>query len=278
MNIDWACPFYLISPAGTLALNADTGGGRIFRLNPKKCVARRGVRATSDNVPQGDGEIFHERFATGSEMQLTVQLWDGNENCACDDVLVEMYDELRGILWSMLRPPSDGGRVQWTPAGQGARIMDAAQLLSLSDPEEDQDRGCTEITFVIDTPFPYAISLAETVTAMSGPTVLANAGNATFYPVFKVYGPSGAWSIENTDTGQIYLYLSSRPGAIVIGSGEYGEIDMFRGGLIYLNGNEDNLKAGVDVEASDILTVAAGGSNFTINGATADVLMHDAWA
>jgi ribosomal 50S subunit-recycling heat shock protein len=53
---------------------------------------------------------------------------------------------------------------------------------------------------------------------------------------------------------------------------------MFRGGLIYLNGDSSNLKAGVDVEASDILTVQAGGSSFTIAGASADVLMHDAWA
>lgn len=280
MNIDWETVFTIVSPAGNLALNADIGGGRSYKVDPKKSVARRGVRVNTDNVPQGDGEIFHERFATGSELQLTVQLWDGNQNCACDEVLVDMYDDLRGILWSLLRPSEDGGRVVWTPAGKDARMIDAARLLSLSDPEEDAERGCTEITFIIDTPFPYAITQAEDVVAMSDGVslTLPNDGNVEFYPVFKVYGPSGAWSLENNDTGQIYLYNALRPGAASIGGGDYAEIDMFRGGLIYLNGDGANLKPAVDVEASDILTVAAGGSSYTLNGATADVLMHDAYA
>jgi hypothetical protein len=278
VNIDWSAPFTIVSPTyGNFAINTPLGDGRIFRLNPKKCVGRRSIRATNDMVPQGDGEIFHPRFATGSEMQLTIQLWEGDKRCACDDVLVDMYDDLRGVLWSLLRPDNDGGRVVWTPSGKAARMIDAARLLSLSDPEEDAELGCTEITCVIDTPFPYAITEAENLVNFAASTTLPNAGNVEFYPVFKVYGPATSWAIENNDTGEIYLYDSSRPGASTIGSGDYAEIDMFRGGLIYLNGDEDNLKAGVDVEASDILTVAAGGSSYTVT-ATVDALLHDAYA
>lgn len=279
MNIDWTPAFEIQSPSlGSLFLNTDLGGGKMYRLNPRRCVGRREIRAVTDDVPQGDGEIFHERFARGSELQLAIQFWQGTEDCACDDVLVDMYDDLRGHLWSLLRPADDGGRVIWTPAGKPARMIDAARLLQLNDPEEDADTGCTEILCIIDTPFPYAMTHAENVVSLTGSMTLPNAGNVEFYPVFKVNGPSGAWSIENNDTGQLYLYDGSRPGASAIGGGDYGEIDMFRGGLIYLNGDGANLKAGVDVEASDILTVAAGGSSYTINGATADVLMHDAFA
>lgn len=276
MNIVWDGEFELISPTlGTLLLNHEYPDGRIYRLNPKRCVGRRGVRANNDNVPQGDGEIFHTRFATGSEMQLAIQLWDGQE-IACDEMLVTMYDELRGWLWSLLRPPDDGGRIVWTPDGKAARLLDALRLREIQDPEEDQETQATEILVLLDSPFPYAISLTETVT--SADATLTNAGNVDFYPVFKVYGPTGAWSIQNNSTGEIYLYDSSRPGGQAIGGGEYAEIDMFRGGLIYLNGDQDNLKPNVDVEASDILTIAPGGVSYSVFGATADVLMHDAWA
>jgi hypothetical protein len=189
-----------------------------------------------------------------------------------------MRDDLYGVLWSLLRPPDDGGRITWDSWCGSDRMLDAVRLLSIADPEEDAEEGATEITFVLDSPFPYAISAAETVVGLSGSATLPNNGNVEFYPVFKVNGPSGAWSIENNATGELYLYDGSRPGAQAIPGGSYAEIDMFRGGLIYLNGDQNNLKPGVDVEASDILTVAAGGTSYTINGASATVLMHDAWA
>lgn len=276
MNIDWACPFELISPTmGTLPINTPDGEGRIFRLNHKGSVGRRNVRATTDPVPGGDGEIFFDRYATGSEMQLAIQLWDGGE-IACDDVLVDMYDDLRGFLWSLLRPEDDGGRLVWTPSGKSARLLDAIRLLSLSDPEEESETGAMEITCVLDSPFPYAISLTENVVALAGTVNLPNNGNVDFMPVFKVNGATTDFSISGN--GLTYIYDSTRPGASAIGGGDYAEIDMFRGGLIYLNGDGANLKAGVDIELSDILVVPAGGANFTIIGATADVLMHDAFA
>lgn len=276
MNIDWTAPFDLISPLwGTLSLNTPDGNGRIYRLNPKKCVGRRNVRATTDPVPGGDGEIFFDRYATGSEMELAIQLWDGGA-IACDDVLVDMYDDLRGWLWSLLRPEDDGGRLVWTPSGKSARLLDAIRLLSMSDPEEDSETFATEITCVLDSPFPYAISLTETVVNWTGTSSMPNNGNVEFYPVFKVYGPTSGFTISGG--GKSYVYDAGRPGAQSIGGGEYAEIDMFRGGLIYLNGDQDNLKPGVDVENSDILVVTPDSPNFTISGATADALMHDAWA
>lgn len=290
---EWEIPFTFTTPYGertgdALVFNADLGAvidsnwsGRRFALRPQGCLAKRSVRSNTDPVPQGDGDIFHERFSTGYEMRFAVQLWetfsnDGEGKAACNEVRCEMRDFLYAHLWSLLRPANDGGRVQWDPSCGDPRILDALHLLAIEDPTEDE-QGLWEVSVTVDSPFPYAISLFEDVVALTGTMTLPNDGSADFYPVFKVNGPTGAWSITDNETGMLYLYDASRPGALAIGSGDYAEIDMFRGGLIYMNGDQENLKAGVDVEASDILTVLAGGSSFTIAGATADVLMHDAW-
>lgn len=276
-TVEWNIPFSIQAPFGTLTLNEATG--QRYLINQRRSVARRSIRAESDPIPHGDGEIFHDRYANGYEMQFAVQLWDGDE-IACDEALCEMRDHLYGIIWSLLRPVDDGGRITWDPSCGDQRILDAVRLLSLQDPDEDAETGATEITFILDSPFPYAISLTESVVSMaaSTPTTLPNGGNVTFYPVFKVNGAASSFVIQNNDTSEQYRYSSALPGASSIPGGSYAEIDMFRGGIIYLNGDQDNLKAGVDVEDSLILTVAAGGQSFTIEGASATVLMHDAWA
>lgn len=293
---EWEIPFVITTPYGEavgdpLWFNVDLGtiygsewDRRRFALRPQGCLAKRSVRADTDPVPQGDGDVFHERFATGYEMRFAVQLWeqfpadgDTDGKAACDSVRCEMRDLLYGHIWSLLRPPNDGGRITWDPTCSDQRILDAVRLLAIEDPTED-DQGLWEVSITLDSPFPYAISLFEDVIALTGTMTLPNDGNVDFYPVFKVNGATGAWSLTDNETGMIYLYDSSRPGAMAIAGGDYAEVDMFRGGLIYLNGDGANLKAGIDVEASDILTVRAGGSSYTIAGATADVLMHDAWA
>lgn len=271
-TIEWNIPMSLITPFGTLALNTPDSEGRIYRLNGKNSASRRSIRAASDPIAGGDGEVFHERYANGYEMQLAIQLWEAADRIACDAVLCEMRDELYGHLWSLLRPADDGGRIQWTPSCGDQRILDAVRLLELRDPEEG-DEGQAEITTILDSPFPYAISLVESVVALSGTMTLPNDGNVDFYPVFKVNGATSAFTITNNDTDLEYVYSGT-----AIGGGSYGEIDMFRGGIIYLNGSGANLKSGIDVLNSDVLYIEPGGNSFTITGATADVLTHDAWA
>lgn len=277
-TVEWDIPFTVETPFGNLLLNQDLGGGREFKVNGESSVARRAIRATSDPIPQGDGETFHDRYANGYEMQFAVQLWQATDQAACDVILAAMRDELYGYLWALLRPVDDGGRINWTPSGQDPRLLDAVRLLELRDPGIGEETGAIEITFILDSPFPYAISLEERETALSGTVTLANDGNVDFYPVFHVHGATSGFTITDNETGFQYVYDASLPGAQAIGAGDYGEIDMFRGGIIYLDGDEDNLKAGVDVLESDILTVQPGGSSYSISGASANVLMHDAWA
>jgi len=272
-TVEWNIPFSIITPFGTLLLNQDAGGGRRYLLNSENCTSRRAIRAASDPIAGGDGEVFHDRYANGYEMELAIQLWETDQRIACDDVLCEMRDELYGHLWSILRPQDDGGRISWSPSCEGGdRILDAVRLLALQDPEIG-DKGQTEIKATIDSPFPYAISIFEDVVSLSGSTTLPNPGNVPFYPVFKVNGATSSFTITNNDTGLAYVYSGqSIPG------GSYGEIDMFRGGIIYLNGDGANLKAGIDVLNSDVLYIEPGGNSFTISGASADVLTHAAYA
>lgn len=280
-TVEWDIPFEITTPFGQLLLNQDIGDGRQFRLNAKNCTSRRGIRAASDPIAGGDGEVFHERYANGYEMVFAAQLWEsfpsesgGEGTVACDVALCEMRDELYGHLWSLLRPADDGGRVAWTPSCEGgARILDAVRLRALQDPQDGDRPGVIEITFTLDSPFPYGISLTETVVALSGTVNLPNDGNVDFYPVFKVNGATSAFTITNDDTGLSYVYSGT-----AIGAGDYAEIDMFRRGIIYLNGDGANLKSGIDVENSDVLYIEPGGNDFTITGASADVLTHAAYA
>lgn len=258
----------IVGPYGTLLINQDLGDGTIYRLNPKKCVGRRGIRVTTDPIPQGDGEIFHDRFATGSEVQLCFQLWNGEE-IACDDPLVEMYDDLRGQLWSLLRPRTGGGRVIWTPSGQSARMLDNARLKELNDPEEDQDTGATEVTAVIDSPFPYAISLAQDLVTISGSGTITNNGNVEFWPVIKLYSDGGV--ITNNELG---LSLTIEAGCL--GGGTYIELDTFRN-TAYVDGDQANAKPCLAVLVSDFFPILPGANEITASQ-PCDFLMNDAYA
>lgn len=291
MNIDWDAPFTILSPAGTTFLNQDLGGGRMLRVNAKRSVGRRGIRATKDSIPQNDGDIFHERYAEGSELQLAIQFWDGEE-CACDEVLVDMYDDLRGILWSLLRPTSGGGdRVIWTPAGKDQRMIHGSRLLQLNDPDEDQEFGCIEMVVIIDTPFPYAIALTQDLTSIAN-TVTAtvpNDGNVEFWPIIKVFSvgtPCTAFTLESDIpdllTGlNLLIEWDSSFGGTAIGAGQFAEIDTFKG-TMFLNGDEDDLSPSLVATTSDFFPIKAGGTDVNAIGAggfdRAEFLTNDAFA
>lgn len=277
-TLEWAppIPFSFETDFGTLLINQDLGGGKMFKLNAENCVSRRGIRAQTDPLPQKDGEQFHERWSLGYEMQFAVQLWQASDQIACDVVLCEMRDELYGHIWSLLRPVDDGGRVFWTPSCGDTRLLDAVRLLSLQDPREG-DKGVTEITFVLDSPFPYAIDFTQITTHITGTTAISNDGNVPFYPVFKVNGATSGFTLSNLTTGKSLTYDSSLPGASSISGGDYVEIDTFRD-TMYRNGNLNNLKPGLDVFTSEFWTLDPGSNSVQITGANVDVLHQAAWA
>jgi hypothetical protein len=108
------------------------------------------------------------------------------------------------------------------------------------------------------------------------PDTLTNAGTAPMYPVFQVFGPTSFFSIGNLANGLQFVYDASLPGASAIGSGDYAEITMFRN-TIYLNGDQDNLKPGVNILLSDFFPLEVGDNIVTITGADALVKWQSAW-
>lgn len=273
----WEVPFILRSTTlGDLNINQDLLGNRRYQLVPAACDDRVPLRVTRTPIPAADGMIPNERFTEGYLTTLAIQLYaDGGP--ACDSDLVEMTDDLMGWLRSMLNMNNEG-RLLWTPDGHNQRMhldvrWNEEAVWTLDDPG-----GFSRITFGLDTPYPYAMDAAQTTTAVTtAGATLNNTGNTKFWPVIKVYGPTSSFTIENTTTGEAIVYLGpSLPGGQSIGGGEYAEIDTFRN-TIFLNGDEDDLAAGVVIEDSDFWGLEVGNNVLDSSGPNFDVLWNIPW-
>jgi hypothetical protein len=272
--IEWQQSARIQSSYGTLNFNDDSGT-TLYLLDPQRCVARRNLRVTADPVPQGDGEILHARFADGVEFDITLTLWTDRNSPACDDDARLMEEALHKHLQAIL---NGSGRWFWQPTGYGdERMMDEARWLAPLVSTMGNE-GIWELTFSIDSPFPYIIDATQTTESLSNAIAdtLTNTGNAPFWPVIRVLGPASAFTIENQDNGMMIDYDPTLPGGQNISVGDYAEIDTFRN-TIYLNGDEDNLKAGIAVTNTDFWSLSPGTTNVIITGADANFLLNDAW-
>lgn len=272
--IEWTNASLLrVTALGDLPFMAATGAR--YLLDQRGCKSSRTLRVVSDPIPQGDGEIFHRRFTDGTQIDFTIQLWD-DASPACAAVMRVMYEDLSQWLGAML---NTSGRYVWQPSGVGVdmRMMDEARWLSPLDVEW-LDGGIVQVKFSIDSPFPYYIdSTQDSIVLPDGvPVVITNEGNADFFPVIQVDGPTSGFTITNAATGQQIDYDASRPGAASIGGGDYAEIDTFQS-KIYLNGDDDNLAAGIDPEATDYFVIKPDANTVEITGADATLLMNNAW-
>ncbi len=283
----WAYPnaFDLTNPYnGTLTFNEQTGSG-IYLLIQEGCNFQIDVRSTTDNVPQADGSIPHTRFLTGTQMQLTVQLWETLNEIACEgELLVAMLDDLSGAVRSLLNAGDNEGRLAWEIDGGNERMLDDVRLLVY--PTFTPGPPPT-VTFTIDSQYPYAQDLNQTRTGVAdGATVtITNTGSADYMPVFLVNQLNGVvdgsavndFTIENVTTGERFVYSSSLPGADPISAGgHYAEINTFTN-TIYEDGDGANLKAGVDQLLSEYFALQIGANDITIDGADMDVLWAPAW-
>jgi hypothetical protein len=280
MNLQWGTiTFKLITPQGELDFN--TAGGQRFQLVDARCSVNLAYRLATTDIPQASGAIFHlPRFQSKSLMTLGVEFWDG-ENPACDAVLREMDD----LLFLHLIALMDGqaGRIEWTPSGTGTRILDSINRASdaVAFKEGDSTWG---YVFAVDSPFPYAITLAQTVqTITDGATAtVTNGGNAPFFAVIKAQGPTSAFTIINHSVLDVdgnaleVVYDSSRPGAVSIAGGHYAELDFFRN-TIYLDGSGANLKPGIDPTVLDFFPINPGANSISVAGCDIDILLNDAF-
>jgi hypothetical protein len=286
---EWDVFFRLVDPQGTLLLN-QLSGTDLYLLNPQKCNANLAVRLTADPIPQASGQISHRRWRAGYTMHLAIQLWQevaGEREPACDEDVRRMLDTL-GLHLNAFENPPTGARVYWQPSGYGdERMLVLAQLAS--GPTVALEQGVTEIEFDLDSPAPYYLDSTELQTTITdGNTdVVPNDGNADYHPVIQVSGtgtgPATDFTITNHDAFDDdgnelqFIYDSTLPGASAVPGGEYVELNFFND-TAYLNGDEDNMKAGIDILNSDFFPLVPGDNNLEIVGADMLIKSNNAWS
>ncbi len=280
--IEWDQVGYLNTPIGDLLINQPIADIGTFLAVATKCRVQRSLRVTSDPIPQGDGQILHRRFSDGIELTIALELWKvvdtDNGEPACGEDLRIMLEHLGLYLQAIL---NGRGRWFWTPSGYGDdRMLDECRWLI--DVSRELDGKRTTVTFTIDSPFPYFIDATEqfgsdTLIADGGTAILTNAGNHETYPVIEAYGTTSAFSVIN----ESLVDQDGNPLAIIyagttITTPDYAEIDVFNNS-IYLNGNQANLKAGIDAENTDFFYLRPGDNEITVLGADVQFRLNNAW-
>lgn len=289
---EWDIPFTLSTPAGNLLFNAqDSVSQGYFMLDPTRCSSGRDMRVTRADKPQESGEILSPHYTGGYTASLMVELWEkiGEEGApACGSLRVQMWDRLMLMLNSLLGddPLLDAnGRLYFTPSGHAERMLNNVRMLALPKPVQGAD-GFVEAAFDLVSEFPYVWDAAEVVTDIAGGATLTNPGSADFFPVMKVHGATNGFTITNESVVDqngdplSLVYDSALPGASAIASGHYVELGFFRE-TAYLDGNQDNMKKGIDVANSDFFPLKPGANVLTVSGFTGsaiDVLWQGAYA
>lgn len=277
--LEWSVPFTIQSSKGDLTLNDESNPLGLFLMLQEGCEAIRRLRVVTDDIPQADGQINHQRFTAGYEIQMLVSLWKDRSEPACDEQARLMGEELMLHLNCML---NDTGRVFWTPTGLGdQRLLDEARTRECGAFQfGPAGLGDARLQFRFDSPFPYVYDYTQLTAALANgvPQPVTNQGNVDFWPVVKVYGPTTAFTIENETLGQAIVYDDSLPGAVTIGVGQFMEFDFFRN-TAYLNGTGASGKPGIDMTLSDFWPLQANTANsIEVSGATADLLYNHAYA
>lgn len=302
---DWTVPMRLTTPSGYLDLNTNVDADGVatadpdailgaFTLRQDACDASIEVRIerARDNVPQADGYTQYDRFLSGTDLKMTVQLWEerGDTKPACDMQRVLMYDLLARRVRSMKDAADNSGRLAWVPY-QGAtdyRMQDDVKLYGYLQEGRFADGAGLELAWLLDSPFPYAQNLTQTRTACEdGDTVtISNVGSAEYYPVIEVNmfdgvpdaGAVASFLIENLTTGEQFSYLGAGlPGGHAIAAGGHWiEIDCFTNRSTK-DGDVRNEAAGIAQLDSEYWLLAVGDNDIRITGCDMDVLWAPAW-
>lgn len=290
MNVEWDIPFTITTPYGDLTIgdfsNPEPLSGVTLALDPGKCGTAAGLRLTRDNIPQGDGSIIHREFTEGYTMKFGGWAMLDRDTPACAAELRVFWEEVQRHMHVLLGNDvplnSDNARIGWQPTGFGdTRLL--TNLRILEEAVASVEDVITTVAFALHSPFPYAISGTEQTTPAQeggGSVVVTNGGNTPAFPNFKIYGPLvGFVQITNVTSGKTFVYDTALPGASVIAGGDYAFVGTFAQN-IYLNGDEDNLKPGVDVQQSDFWTLEPGDNTITVDGDSGvqvDIIWNDAW-
>lgn len=266
---DWSTAWTLETDAGTLDLfDGSTLDG--FEPIAEQCDVGAEVRVNTEPVPQGDGSVFHRRFRAGMVLHFTANVWkDGAIAMGTDRQ--ELVEELALHLNAL---QNSDGRLIWSLPDGGERMLDRIRILERPG---YQGSLLKQITFAVESPFPYALTHQEQELAtITSSLTITNNGDCDTYPVWKVNGASTGFTLTNTTTGLAIVYDDGLPGASSIASGHYVEIDTFRN-TAWLDGDAANRKAGIDLLQTDFFPLVPGDNDIEITGATVDALVNDAF-
>lgn len=254
---------------------AQTG---YFALVEEGCKAKRDLRVVSDPIPQADGEIFHRRFRSGTEVTLQVQLWETSSQYACGEARREMGEQLFGHLDALINNP---GRLFWQPTGYGdERFLESARYMTPA--EVSFNAHVPTVTFTIDSPLPYVLDKTQVehpVPVSTTTPIIMPEFSTNFWPVIKVDGAFSTFQIWNNSVQDEYghdLTISYGPPGPAVASGHYAEIVTFNE-TIYLDGSSSNLKSGIDATVTDYFYLKPGTNNISIIGASCRFLVNPAW-
>ena len=295
MQPEWAVQQSIMSKFGTLDLNAtDSSTGYRYQVLPDGFKVVPTLRVTQDNLSQADGSVLHPRWTSGAVAMITVeylvaselvpdnQMIPGEVRPACNEELLAMDDQLTLYL-NAIRTlvAGDDQRYLWTGSDGNPRMLTDIELLAWLEPTfPNQDD--IQVTFALESPFPYAIDQTQTVTSISDGSNdnLLNDGTADFSPVIKAYGPFSSFTIANNTSGLEVDYDASRPGASSVGGGHYVELDFFRG-TAFLDGSGADRIAGIVPSTTDFWKLLADPTtpnNISTSGCDIDILWQRAWA
>ncbi len=294
-NVEWDVPQTIQCRFGDLDLNVTDSVTLLrYQVLPGGYQIVPSIRVTQQNLSQQDGSQMYPRFKSGLVASMSIRLQKQNDASgggyepACGSDLRAMSDRL--ALWLNSMRSQHYGQDQryiWTPTGLGDRMLRNVELLAWTTPSFGSDTAPEYIvSFSLESPFPYAVDASDTTTSVSDgdSAEFANNGSADLYPVIKVYGPTDAFTIENTLTALKIEYDADLPGAASIADGDYAEIDCFKGS-VFLNGSGDDLIPGVVPSTTDFFTLIAtpegwpfGVNNLTITGADMDVIWAQAYS
>lgn len=280
MIAEWDVPFRLTSPRGTLDFNTeDSGSGGLFVLDAAKCEAIAPLRFVRDSIPQASGSILHREYVEGYTLKLVGKLMEERDKIACKSLIREMWDELglhtNALLCELHADENavDERRIQWSPTDYGQdRILLYVRMFEGATLSFDD---LPTFSFALHSPFPYGVDATETTTTIvDGATVtIDNPGNCPIYPNVKAFGPATAFTYRSETLELEMIYDDSRPGAVTIAGGDYAFFNHFANSA-YLNGDEGNLKAGIDPEASDYFPLLPGENEISAVGADIDLIWN----
>lgn len=303
MISEWETPAELQTPEGTLPFNQPvTTDGGVLLLSPRRCSSVLPVRKTDDDVPQADGQIPHRRFRAGYQVHLAFELLSeydpetGEAETATGSELVDLMDLVGLHVNSMIRtslvPGAPNARYVWTPTDHDDRMVDRCQLAGDPTYSFDGDLGCSLYEVDIDTSFPYYVSVENEVVAIShGETeTVTNGGNTDFFPVVEVYGPFSSFTLTNNSVIDMdgnpatLVYDDLLPGAASVAAPDFIEF-LFWNNTAYLNNNQANMKAGIDMLVSEFFPLVPGDNELSLTIVDGDgtnsvalVTVHHAWA